>query len=585
MGQFMTRLLDLSTGWAGRFGPAKPRRFRQILRTGLMVLLSAAVTPGHTTPSQDQAAQMTQALIAQQQSFGKAQGLNKANQLEQLVELAEQRYALLSELVESDPAQLFRAVIPEDQRQGMPAEVQDRLLNNLDMIEGRLQARYDDYENGTHQLRHLFETAIGERFEMHFTGEPPVFPAGSMVRAKGLLLLGSGDSDDTEGDLIVEPGAGSFEILECCESGGTSSASYTPELADTYGDKTTLVMLVNFRNASGDMPWSAAQVEQVIFGDINAFFVEASYGQASISGAVVDWTTIDQDSTTCLPDELASMANDNAIANGYDPLGYNRLVYVFPKNACGFSGSAYIGGNISWINGTIDNRVIAHELGHNLGLYHSESLECGDQVASGSCSTIYYGDTLDTMGTGNNAHFNAFQKERLGWLLPEDIVEVSSAGVYQLKPYETAPDGSAMALKVLRSINAATGQKNWLYLEYRQPIGFDDNLASVTPSNIYNGVVLHAATEGNASSSRLLDANPNSDARGNYFDWLDPALTVGNSYSESSSGIFISTDIADSVGSEMTIQVDASACTAGTATLLLDSPTVAPWVSAGTTVN
>ncbi len=581
----MTRLLDLGTGWAGRFGPAKPNRLRKILRTGLLMLISAAVIPGHTSPSQDQAAQVTQALIAQQQKFAQAQGLTKSQQLVRLVELAEKRHALLSQLAETDPAQLFRVVIPEEQRAGMPADVEEMLLNQQAIIEGRLEARYDDYEDGGHELHHVFETAAGERFSVHFTGQPAEFPAGSIVRAKGLLLA-SGDSGETDGDLIVEGGSGNIEILECCTSGGSgSSTSFTPELGNTFGDKSALVILVNFRNAPGDMPWSAAQVEQVVFGEINEFFVEASYGQASISGAVVDWTTIDQDSSTCQPDQLASMANDNAIANGYDPLNYDRLVYVFPKNACGFSGSAYIEGNISWINGTIDNRVIAHELAHNLGLYHSESLECGEEVASGSCSTIFYGDMLDTMGTGNNAHFNAFQKERLGWLHPEDIVEVTTGGSYQLKPYETVPDGSPMALKVLRSIDATTGRKNWFYLEYRQPIGFDANLASVSSGNIYSGVLLHAATESNASSSHLLDANPGSDTRGNYFDWLDPALTVGSSISESASGIYISTDLADSIGAEVTIQVNASACTTGSSSLVLDSPIVVPWVSAGTTVN
>ncbi|TNE81883.1 MAG: hypothetical protein EP334_02070, partial [Gammaproteobacteria bacterium] len=399
----MKCLLDLGEGWAGCLRPAKSTGFASVLQSVVAVLLLATMMSTQAAPTGEQAATVTQALIAQQKKFGQAQGLDKTHQLSRLIELAEQRYALLSALVESDPAQLFRVAIPEDRREGMPGEIQDLLLNKLEMIEGRLDVRFEDHENGSHELHHFFETPAGQRFEVHFTGEIPEFLSGSSVRAKGLLLAGSGDSDETDGNLVVEATGDNFEIFECCTSGGTSSASFTPELSNTYGDKSALVMLINFRNAPADRPWTKVQVEQVIFGEINSFFQEASYGQASISGSVLDWTTIDQDSTTCQIDTLAAMANDNAIANGYDPMSYDRLVYVFPKNACGFSGSAYIGGTISWINGTIDNRVIAHEMAHNLGLYHSESLECGDQVASGSCSTIFYGDTLDTMGTGNNA--------------------------------------------------------------------------------------------------------------------------------------------------------------------------------------
>ena len=57
-------------------------------------------------------------------------------------------------------------------------------------------------------------------------------------------------------------------------------------------------------------------------------------------------------------------------------------------------------------------------MGHNFGLYHSHSLDCGSVALAGSgCAVDEYGDVFDMMGGGNDTpHFNAFQKEQLGWL-------------------------------------------------------------------------------------------------------------------------------------------------------------------------
>jgi hypothetical protein len=77
------------------------------------------------------------------------------------------------------------------------------------------------------------------------------------------------------------------------------------------------------------------------------------------------------------------------------------------------------------------------------------------------------------MGTGR-AHFNAFQKERLGWLgggSSATIAAVDSDGTYSVIPYELAGGGDN-AIKVLESTDAMTGLSTWYYLEFRQPLGF-----------------------------------------------------------------------------------------------------------------
>jgi hypothetical protein len=98
---------------------------------------------------------------------------------------------------------------------------------------------------------------------------------------------------------------------------------------------------------------------------------------------------------------------------------YARYVYVLTPNACTWWGTATIGGspshamiNTKW---GLAQAVVAHEMGHNFGLWHSHSIDCGTVPIAGSgCTTADYGDVFDTMGQAtSNAHFNAFQKERL----------------------------------------------------------------------------------------------------------------------------------------------------------------------------
>jgi hypothetical protein len=112
------------------------------------------------------------------------------------------------------------------------------------------------------------------------------------------------------------------------------------------------------------------------------------------------------------------------------------------------------------------------------------------------------------MGSSLWAHFNAFQKERLGWLnagASPPITTVLTDGTYPLEPYEITGSGPK-ALKILKSIDPSTGKRTWYYVETRQPIGFDDFL-DANANNIVEGVLIHTGTEGNGNTrggSKLL---------------------------------------------------------------------------------
>jgi hypothetical protein len=248
--------------------------------------------------------------------------------------------------------------------------------------EGTLEVIVEDRLDGTHQVKHFLKTDKGERLEL---------PG----KAKGR----TGDKVRVTGQAV--------ETLEAA-------------LPNTIGSQSTIIVLVNFAdNMTEPMTVQTARDSAQITSD---FFYENSFGATWLQTDVVGWITIAQSSLECDVGTTAMQADAVLAAQGIDVTPYMRQVYWFPFNACSwFAGLATIGGNPSsaWINGFWGDfapSLLAHELGHNLGLYHSHSLDCN----AGVCTSVEYGDFYDVMGliwsTIGSGHFSAPQKEALGWL-------------------------------------------------------------------------------------------------------------------------------------------------------------------------
>ena len=76
----------------------------------------------------------------------------------------------------------------------------------------------------------------------------------------------------------------------------------------------------------------------------------------------------------------AANAAAQALSPAYNAANYNFVVYLFPSQPCGWAGLAYVGyPHQAFINGTgsFSTQVVAHEMGHNFGLWHAGSLSCG----------------------------------------------------------------------------------------------------------------------------------------------------------------------------------------------------------------
>ena len=421
--------------------------------------------------------------------------------------IAEARQQRLAELVQRDPAQVLNWALTPAARAALAPDVQ-AFVEQEQSHDGILQVLHADGP-GSAYLYNL-ETPSGEWLSLHFAGRAPAVLSGARVRVRGVQV----------------------QQALALGGGGTMTLLAAPTLPGAFGAHRALIIRIEFQNAKGASQQTAAQVQEVAFGagiaSVTEFLREASYQQAWLTGDVIGPLVIPLESSGCNYNLIGSLARTAASLLGLLLGQYSHLVYAFPGSGCQWAGLGSVGGSPGevWINGPVDTRILAHELGHNLGLYHSHALECGSVALGGSCSSVEYGDKFDTMGLGYAYHFNAVQKDLLGWLgygVSPPISHVQSSGTYTLDPYET-PGANPKALKVQTSLG------DWLYVEYRRPVGFDSGLTGYP--NVTSGVLVHY-WNGDGNGVYLLDMTPATTS------WQDPALTVGNTFVDPGGGVSI----------------------------------------------
>ncbi len=314
------------------------------------------------------------------------------------------------------------------------------------------------------------------------------------------------------------------------------------------GQQDTLVMLLNFEENPNEQPISLNDADTLVFSEINNFYKENSYGKTWLDGQVIGWYTLPLSNQVCDTLSVQIEADKMAQSDGITLEDYDRIVYIMTGNGCVTGGSATSGKtnpSRTYINGTLSTKVIAHELGHNMGLSHAKALDCGDASLGDNCTIKEYGDSYDVMGGYDMGYINAFYKERMGWIndsASPKIITAVQDGTYQIAEYETQNINQNIALKIPRGVNSNTGKNEWFYVEYRQAAGFDQFLDArsymLFRGDVTEGVIIRLAEEG-SDDSYILHSKPDSEYSIIYGmkDWKDTALPVGDSFIDLQSGI------------------------------------------------
>jgi M6 family metalloprotease-like protein len=487
---------------------------------------------------------------------------------DELAAVAAERQARLSNLVQTDAARVLREALSGPTRSNLPPRVRDFVEERVE-FEGTLEVLVEDRDDGS-QMHFSLELDSGDRYALYFVSQPTNLLTDERVRVSGLRI-----------DNAIAIESGQSDIRRVADA-TTSSVEATSALSTTFGAQKTVILLVNFSNNPAQ-PYTTAQAKSGTFTTTSNFDLETSYGQTWLTGDVFGWYTIPLTSTVCDPTSVRSLAQSAATAAGVNLSNYDHYVYAFPGNACAWWGLGTIGGNPShaWINGSLALEVLGHEMGHNFGLYHAHSLNCGNVVLGATCTMTEYGDTVDMMGL-IDYHFNAYEKERLGWLnygTSPPLTTVTASGTYTIGPLETMGSESK-ALKIPRDA------LSFFYVELRRGLGFDGGLGG--NPNISNGVIVHLASPSNPNSSTLLDMTVEHSSYPS-----NPALTVGQNFTDSTSGVSITVNSVSATGASVAVALNGappppppppSTCThVAPAVSLVPSPSTG--VAAGTAVS
>jgi M6 family metalloprotease-like protein len=436
---------------------------------------------------------------------------------------------------------------------------------------GQLVADIHDYANGsaTRYFLHRRDTDIALSV-----------PGGLQLQqwvGKSVTLQGFGT--DSRIDVV--------DVAPAPAPAAIAAAAEAPLECTTVGEQKAAVILMNQPSALFQLDtFPVAFWRNAFFGasppSVNSFLVETSSGRASLSGDVFGPFEFDRDYDNTETDQAVRAAIAAARAAGVDVSPYTRFAAIF--TSVGSYSGALAGYGCSAPDEAVPNEysrmvvflqpnaqpagshytgIVAHELGHNLELTHANSADFGSiplgaldydarnwnegfEGIPGSWALVQeYGDPFSVMGTARLRPFAARDELAMGWLPQAAHREVMGSGDFLLEPLEL--DAGVRTIRVLRE----PSNSSWLWLEYRQPIGFyGSNLEGLSTTNIFEGAYVRyedaapLTSRGVTAPLKALHFNPQEAP--NYYEL--GTLTAGQSWSDAHSPLRLEVNRGDAAG-------------------------------------
>lgn len=179
---------------------------------------------------------------------------------------------------------------------------------------------------------------------------------------------------------------------------------------------------------------------RALVGEADQFFDRSTQGQYRFAfQAWLPWQAAPAGTDGCDFLSVSRIAAARVMAAGL-PGRPNVVAYTDNGRGCGKAGEGLIGVPSVVMYGYPNSDALAHELGHNLGLYHSASVTCGSGpvtrcplgATTGYPGFAEYGDTEDLMGyvyggsAATIAPLSPVHLQRLGVLLPAEVLTLDS---------------------------------------------------------------------------------------------------------------------------------------------------------------
>ena len=447
----------------------------------------------------------------------------------------------------------------------------------LEQADGSLQGELaiymaDDLERGVQTKQYAIRSAPGVERRVEFDSDPGLQP-GARLRVWGVPAAGSRMRVTSLKQLA--PRTETQTITSQLKAGMKWPAKRLAFVIVDIGGGTNITA----ENALKEIVGPSTNTDP----PLRNYYAEASYGTEELDGQVFGpfQYAIGDCNTSGMPTMFRAMV---------DQMGggtFNHYLWYMGSrtSACSWSGLGEVGrpdrpANDTWYNGSSSCVVMIQEPGHNFGMQHSSSMDCGTEVfpddPDGTCTHSEYGDRYDPMG-GGCRHMNGWQKTYNGWTQGCNMVRVRATGTFTLLPLELPCDG-AQVLQIpmpktrpfMRSGGGGSPTTDMLthyYLELRTKRGVDASLTTSVHVRV-SGDIKGRADRG--LHTWILDMDP---ATSNF-----DGMVAGKSFSDPAGGVsFTVTELDENhatVSVTMTANGGGPVCMDGTTAFAAPGPAI-----------